>query len=101
MTKPTIKWTRSQLNIIQRFLTPRQEDVIKLKLQGYKDEEIAQILHISKKTVSIHITNVYQSANISNVAQLSHLAVQLGIYSYTAEVNEIKQESRLTLATAI
>src|SRR3954454_20158227 len=42
----------------RQLLTPREEDVVKLIAEAHTNDEIAEMLHISKKTVERHRANI-------------------------------------------
>ena len=55
-------------NLSQEF-TPRETDVIYLILNGMKNEEIANTLHISLSTVKVNLTKVYEKLGVKNRTQ--------------------------------
>ena len=55
-------------NLRQEF-TPRETDVIYLLLNGMKNEEIANTLHISLSTVKVNLTKVYEKLGVKNRTQ--------------------------------
>ncbi len=57
-------------------LTDRELEIVKLIAQGTTNEQIAQKLFISKRTVSTHINNINGKLNLKNRAQLVHYAIQ-------------------------
>lgn len=50
-------------------LTPRELEVLKLIAQGNKNNEIAEILVISDKTVRNHITSIFSKLQVADRAQ--------------------------------
>ena len=62
-------------------LTPREFEVFRLLADGKSVNEIASILNISPKTVGHHMTHIKEKLGISNIAELTHLAIRLGISS--------------------
>jgi len=60
-------------------ITGRQKEVIRLICCGFKDLEIADTLHISRKTVDIHKTNIFTSLNVRNAVELIIAALTLHI----------------------
>ena len=51
-------------------LTQREIEIAKLVKQGHTYEEIADTLFVSKKTVSNHVTNMYEKLQVSSKTQL-------------------------------
>lgn len=60
-------------------LTERERDVLVLIAQGENNQEIAQKLVISPKTVRNHITNIFSKLQVANRAQAIVLARQAGL----------------------
>ena len=47
-------------------ITPRETDVITLIAEGYSDKEIANILHLSSRTIQTHINSIVLKFNARN-----------------------------------
>ena len=62
-------------------LTAREFEVFRLLADSKSVNEIAGILNISPKTVGHHMTHIKEKLGISNIAELAHLAIRLGITS--------------------
>jgi DNA-binding NarL/FixJ family response regulator len=62
-------------------LTGRQYQILKLVSIGHSNREIADILHISVRTVEVHRFLLMRKLNVRNVAQLLRRALQLGLLS--------------------
>jgi DNA-binding NarL/FixJ family response regulator len=60
-------------------LTDREREVLKLIASGENNQEIAQHLHISAKTVSNHISNIFNKLHVSDRAQAIVKARQAGL----------------------
>jgi DNA-binding NarL/FixJ family response regulator len=58
-------------------LTQREKQVLKLVAEGRTSQEIAELLHLSKKTVMCHRANIYQKLGTHNRTDLIKCAVQL------------------------
>lgn len=57
-------------------LSPREETVLKLLLNGHSSEECAALLHISKKTVANHYTQIRKKLGTTDTLQLARLAIR-------------------------
>jgi DNA-binding NarL/FixJ family response regulator len=60
-------------------LTDREREVLALIAQGENNQEIAQQLHISAKTVSNHISNIFNKLQVADRAQAIVKARQAGL----------------------
>lgn len=58
-------------------LTERQAEVLKLVAEGHTNTEIAELLHLSPKTVMSHRANMYQRLGTSNLADVIRIAIKL------------------------
>jgi DNA-binding NarL/FixJ family response regulator len=57
-------------------LTPREEEVLDLLAQGMSNQEIADELFISIKTVKTHVSNILQKLHLSDRTQARYWALQ-------------------------
>jgi len=62
-------------------LTDRERDVLKLVVEGYTTQEIADMLVVSPKTVEGHRTNLMAKLGIHNRIELVKYALRKGIIS--------------------
>ena len=62
-------------------LTERERDVLKLVAEGYTNQEIADMLVVSPKTVEGHKTNLMAKLDIHNRIELVKYALRKGIIS--------------------
>lgn len=60
-------------------LTAREREVIKLVVEGYSNQQIADLLCLSKRTVMCHRANVAAKLGIHNRAELLNYALRVGI----------------------
>jgi len=60
-------------------LTPREFEIFCLLAQGKTVLEIAKKLYLSPKTAGAHRTSIMQKLDVSNVAQLTLLAIRHGL----------------------
>lgn len=63
-------------------LTKREQDVLSLMCKGYTQEEIADVLLISFKTVSTHRQRIYEQLNVHNEHDARIAAYHLGLISF-------------------
>lgn len=59
-------------------LTPRELDVLRLVAQGLTDAQAAEMLVISPRTVSAHLTSIYSKLGVNSRTAASRLAVEKG-----------------------
>lgn len=59
-----------------RRLSYREEQVLILATQGYKNREIAEHLGIANKTVETHRANIMNKLALTNLAQLIFWAIR-------------------------
>lgn len=57
-------------------LTERECEILKLTVKGKSNKEIAALLVISPKTVSVHRTNIMAKLGVHNSAELVRYAMQ-------------------------
>jgi DNA-binding NarL/FixJ family response regulator len=62
-------------------LTPRQREVLQLIAQGDKTREIARKLDISVKTVEMHRSQLMETLELRNIAEVVRFAVRTGVIS--------------------
>jgi DNA-binding NarL/FixJ family response regulator len=60
-------------------LTPREEEVVKLIAEAHTNKEIAEILHLSEKTVESHRANVLQKLGMRDRVELVRYAIRHGL----------------------
>jgi DNA-binding NarL/FixJ family response regulator len=58
-------------------VTPRQQQVLSLIVQGLTNREIAKELGVSVRTVEVHRFDLMHRLEVRNVAQLIRQAIQL------------------------
>jgi DNA-binding NarL/FixJ family response regulator len=62
---------------VRSMLTPRQQDVLRLLVQGKSNKEIAQALALSPATVKIHLAAVFQTLGVNTRAGAAVLGAKL------------------------
>lgn len=60
-------------------LTERQREILQLVAQGHTSEEIAEMLHLSARTVMSHRANIYSRLGTSNLAEIIKVAIRMGL----------------------
>jgi DNA-binding NarL/FixJ family response regulator len=60
-------------------ITQREREVLKLLGEGYQNKEIADLLHISVKTVEKHRANIMGKLDLHNAAALTAYAIEKGL----------------------
>ena len=60
-------------------LTPREEEVVKLVAEAHTNDEIAELLHISKKTVERHRANILEKLGMRDRVELTRYAIRRGL----------------------
>lgn len=60
-------------------LNPREREVLQLLTEGKQRREIAELLHISVKTVESHRKNLMTKLKVTSVAELTRLALRENI----------------------
>lgn len=60
-------------------ITQREREVLKLLGEGYLNREIADMLHISVKTVEKHRANIMSKLNLHSAAALTSFAIEQGL----------------------
>jgi DNA-binding NarL/FixJ family response regulator len=58
--------TRKSTLTLKLGLTKREDEIVKLIIQGYSNKQIANKLSISNQTVKNHLVNVFNKLGISN-----------------------------------
>ena len=75
------KKTQPGQDVFNKKLTHRQEEILQLLAEGYPIKEIANILHISPRTVETHKYNMMQELKLKTTADLVKYAIKQGIIS--------------------
>ena len=62
-------------------LTPRQKEILQLIVEGNSTRKIAEILHVSAKTVETHRAQLQERLGIYDVPGLVRFAIRVGLIS--------------------
>jgi len=60
-------------------LTPRQVEVLQMMAEGLSVAQVAEQLHVSRKTVERHLRHTRQRLSVSNDVQLGVVIERLGL----------------------
>jgi DNA-binding NarL/FixJ family response regulator len=60
-------------------LTPREEEVVKLIAEAFTNAQIAEILHLSEKTIESHRANVLRKLGMRDRVELVRYAIRRGL----------------------
>ena len=66
-------------------LTKREIDVLEYLVKGYSNQQIANILNISKDTVKLYLKRIFLKMNVCNRVEAAVTSVIKGIVKNTAE----------------
>jgi DNA-binding NarL/FixJ family response regulator len=73
-------WNREgELNEETEGLTDRQREILQLIIEGRGNKEIADIIHVSVKTVEFHRARIMAKLGVKSVAELTKVALQQGL----------------------
>jgi DNA-binding NarL/FixJ family response regulator len=61
------------------LLTPREEEIVKLVAEAHTNEEIGEMLFISKKTVERHRANILEKLGMRDRVELTRYAIRRGL----------------------
>jgi len=62
-------------------VTAHLKEVMRLMCCGYKDIEIAEALHISRRTVTTHKTEIFRTLNVRSVRELIIKVLKLNMFT--------------------
>ena len=73
-------WNRDgELSQETEGLTDRQREILQLIVEGRGNKEIADILHVSVKTIEFHRARIMVRLGVKTVAELTKIALQQGL----------------------
>lgn len=70
---------RADSDAVEPLISPREEEVLQLVVDGLGTSEIAERLYISQKTVKNHLASIYDKLDASDRTQAVLTAVRMGI----------------------
>jgi two-component system, NarL family, response regulator LiaR len=62
-----------------RQLSDREEDVLKLLIEGQSNNEIGAALHLSPSTIKTHIKSIMNKFGVSHRVQVAVFALRSGL----------------------
>lgn len=62
-----------------RLPSKREQEIAQLIVEGFRNQEIAEVLGLSRKTVEAHRSNLYRKLCVDNTAQLIQVVVASGL----------------------
>lgn len=68
-------------NGVADTLTPRQQEVLQLMIEGLSNREIAEELYLAEGTVKAHMNQIFTRLLVRNRAEAIRAAQRLGIAS--------------------
>jgi two-component system response regulator NreC len=74
---------RSPAGASAENLTPREREVLQLIAQGYTNRQIAELLHLSTRTVESHRANLRAKLNLDSRVELVRYAAEQGLLNAT------------------
>ena len=69
------------------LLTEREKEVVRLLALGHTNQEVAELLYISVKTVESHRTRIMEKLGLSRRAELVRFALENGLVSLPGRLN--------------
>jgi DNA-binding NarL/FixJ family response regulator len=73
-------WNREgELSGEAEGLTDRQREILQLIIEGRGNKEIADVIHVSVKTVEFHRARIMAKLGVKSVAELTKVALQQGL----------------------
>jgi len=69
----------SNLSLTEDPLTAREVEILKLVAKGMPNQEIAEKLVISERTVRTHVTNILRKLHLANRTQAALYALREGL----------------------
>jgi DNA-binding NarL/FixJ family response regulator len=61
-------------------LTPRQQEVIPMMIQGFSNKKIALEMGVAEATIKMHVTSIFKRLEVNNRTEAAMAVRKLGIY---------------------
>jgi DNA-binding CsgD family transcriptional regulator len=75
----TVRHERIAVDQGVRILTPREMEVLSLVANGETDQQIADSLYVSRRTVNSHVSNILAKLDSANRRQAVIAASRIGL----------------------
>jgi DNA-binding NarL/FixJ family response regulator len=72
-------WMEDDSSGPRELLTPREQEVVKLIAEAHTNVQIAQLLHLSEKTIESHRANILRKLGMRDRVQLVRYAIRRGL----------------------
>lgn len=79
MSKKRNSGTRTKTAQPQHNLTKRETEIVRLIIRGKSDHEIADLLHLSIRTIHAHKRNIRAKLNVKKTTEIVNIAIRLNI----------------------
>lgn len=76
-------------------LSNKEEEIVKLVARGYKDKEISQKLHISRRRVGEIIYNIKSKWNVASRVELGIITYHLNLISIRDILEDFNNSERV------
>ena len=73
-------WLAGSPEKIKEVLTPREQDVLRILMQGATNKEIGRQLYICEKTVKSHLNSIFKKLNVSSRIEAILYATKQGFF---------------------
>jgi DNA-binding NarL/FixJ family response regulator len=73
------QWMQEGATGPREALTPREDEVVKLIAEAHTNAQIAEVLHLSEKTVESHRANLLRKLGMRDRVQLVRYAIRRGL----------------------
>lgn len=66
-----------------RFFTQQEQEILNLIAVGYRDNEIAELVHTSERSIQKYKSNVLRKMNMHDISSAIQYALEKGLLSIT------------------
>jgi DNA-binding NarL/FixJ family response regulator len=86
---------RTRVEQFAKELTARQCDVVQLFAEGYSMKEMADRLHVSRKTIEFHKHHIMMAYHLKSNSDLVLFAIKKGLISVKPELHHLSHDDLL------